>query len=43
LLGVFFGPEDGGDMFLRNGLHGVTSQKIILFRKYFISVESGNF
>jgi hypothetical protein len=33
----FFDPEDGGDMFLRNvglqlnGLHGVTSQKMILF------------
>jgi hypothetical protein len=29
LLGVFFDPEDGEDMFLRNV--GVTSQKIVLF------------
>jgi hypothetical protein len=27
----FFDPEDGGDMFLRNGLHGVISQKMVLF------------
>jgi hypothetical protein len=37
LLGLFFGPEDGGDMFPRNiwltfnGLHGVISQKFIFF------------
>jgi hypothetical protein len=32
LLGLFFDPEDGGDMFLRNvDLHGVISQKIIFF------------
>jgi hypothetical protein len=37
LLGSFFYPEDGGDVFLRNvqsifsGLHGVISQKIELF------------
>jgi hypothetical protein len=37
LLSLFFGPEDEGDMFLRNvgwlstGLHGVTSQKTELF------------
>jgi hypothetical protein len=38
LLGLFFGPEDGGDMFLRkvlwlifDGLHGVISQKPELF------------
>jgi hypothetical protein len=36
LLGLFFDPEDGGDMFLPNvgcfnGLHGVISQKIVLF------------
>jgi hypothetical protein len=35
-LGLFFHPEDGGDMFLRNvgyfnGIHGVISQKIVLF------------
>jgi hypothetical protein len=36
VLGLFFDPEDGDDMFLRNvcclfnGLHGVISQKIIL-------------
>jgi hypothetical protein len=32
LLGLFFDPENGGDMFLRNvgfnWLHGVMSQKI---------------
>jgi hypothetical protein len=33
LLGSFYGPEDGGEMFFRNagltftGLHGITSQK----------------
>jgi hypothetical protein len=38
LLGLFFDPEDGGDMFLPkrrlifNGLHGVISQKIVLFK-----------
>jgi hypothetical protein len=37
LLGLFFDPEDGGDIFLRNigltfnGLHGVISPKIELF------------
>jgi hypothetical protein len=32
LLGLFFGPEDGSDMFLRNvGLHGVISPKMVLF------------
>jgi hypothetical protein len=36
LLGLFFNPEDGGDMFLRSvgdfdGLHGVISQKIEVF------------
>jgi hypothetical protein len=37
LHGLIFDPEDGGDMFLRklrmtfNGLHGVISQKIVLF------------
>jgi hypothetical protein len=37
LFGLFFDPEDGGDMFLQklrltsNGLHGVISQKIVLF------------
>jgi hypothetical protein len=36
LLGLFFDPEDGGDMFLQNvltfnGLHGVIFQKIELF------------
>jgi hypothetical protein len=37
LLGLFFNPEDGGDMFFRNvgltfnGLHGLISQKIKLF------------
>jgi hypothetical protein len=37
LLGLFFDPEDGGEMFLRsvgrllNGLHGVISQKKALF------------
>jgi hypothetical protein len=36
LLGLFFDPEDGGDMFPKrrltfNGLHGVISQKIVLF------------
>jgi hypothetical protein len=35
-LGLIFGPEDGGHMFFPkrltfNGLHGVISQKIILF------------
>jgi hypothetical protein len=36
LLSLFFDPEDGGDMFLRNfgftfnGLQGVISQKLIL-------------
>jgi hypothetical protein len=40
LLGLFFDPEDGGDMFLRdvfftfiNRLHGVISQKIEIFVK----------
>jgi hypothetical protein len=37
LLGLFFDPEDGGYMFLRNvgcfnGLHGVISEKIVFFR-----------
>jgi hypothetical protein len=37
MLGLFFDPEDGGDMFLRNvgltfnGLHGVIYQKTVLF------------
>jgi hypothetical protein len=31
LLGLFFDFEDGGDIFLRNGLHGVISQEIELF------------
>jgi hypothetical protein len=32
LLGLFFDPEDGGDMFLRNvGLHGGISQKTVPF------------
>jgi hypothetical protein len=33
LRGLFFDPEDGGDMLLRNvyGLHGIISQKIELF------------
>jgi hypothetical protein len=37
LLALFFDPEDGGDMFPRkhwltfNGLHGVISQKTVLF------------
>jgi hypothetical protein len=37
LLGLFFDPEDGGDMFLKkrrltlNGLQGVISQKMVLF------------
>jgi hypothetical protein len=31
LLGVFFDPEDGSDVFLFNRLHGVISQKIVLF------------
>jgi hypothetical protein len=37
LLGLLFGPDDGGEMLLRNvsglfsGLHGVISQKIKLF------------
>jgi hypothetical protein len=30
LLGIF-DPEDGGDMLTFNGLHGVISQKIVLF------------
>jgi hypothetical protein len=31
-LSLFFNPEDGGDIFLRNvGLHGVISQKMVLF------------
>jgi hypothetical protein len=31
-LGLFFGPEDGGNTFLTlNGLHGVISLKIELF------------
>jgi hypothetical protein len=39
ILLVLFYHEDGGDIFLRNvglnfdGIHGVISQKIILFRK----------
>jgi hypothetical protein len=38
LLGLFFDPGDGGDMFLQkrrftfNGLHGVISPKIKLFK-----------
>jgi hypothetical protein len=36
LLGIFFDPEDGGDVppkrrLTFNGLHGVISQKIVLF------------
>jgi hypothetical protein len=37
LLGLFFDPEDGGDMFPQNvyltfnGLHGIVSQKRELF------------
>jgi hypothetical protein len=36
LFGLFFEPDDGGDMFLRkfgwlNRLHGVISQKIVFF------------
>jgi hypothetical protein len=39
LLGLFFDPEDGGDVSPKrkltfNGLHGVISQKIELFRKF---------
>jgi hypothetical protein len=36
-LGLFFDPENGGNILLRNvgllsnGLHGVVSQKIVLF------------
>jgi hypothetical protein len=34
LLDLFFGPEDGGDVFIRNvGLHGIVSYKIELFLK----------
>jgi hypothetical protein len=44
LLGLFFDPEDGGDMFLLNvcftGLHGVISQKMILFMT--IAVKPSN-
>jgi hypothetical protein len=28
---LFIDPEEGGDMFLRKGLHGATSQKTKLF------------
>jgi hypothetical protein len=28
---LFYNPEDGGDMLHLNRLHGVTSQKMILF------------
>jgi hypothetical protein len=31
LLGLFLDPEDGGNMFLFNGLHGVISHKADLF------------
>jgi hypothetical protein len=31
LSGFLFDPKVGGDMFFRNGLHGVISQKIELF------------
>jgi hypothetical protein len=31
LIGLSFEPEEGGNMFLRNGLQGVISQKIELF------------
>jgi hypothetical protein len=31
LLCLFFDPEDGGDMFLRNGLLGIIYSKIELF------------
>jgi hypothetical protein len=36
LLGLFFDPEDRGDMWLRNGLLGVISQKelFIALRKF---------
>jgi hypothetical protein len=40
MLGLFFGPEDEGDMSLRNdasdGLHGVLSQKRTLFKLNFV-------
>jgi hypothetical protein len=39
LLDLFIDPEDGGDMFNRNvglpELHGVTSQKTVLFKRRF--------
>jgi hypothetical protein len=28
LLGLFLDYDDGGDIFLRNGLHGVSSKKL---------------
>jgi hypothetical protein len=44
LLGLFFDPEDGGDMPLRNvgrlstGLQGIVSQKKELFKKQSILI-----
>jgi hypothetical protein len=49
LLDYFFDPEDGGDMFLRNvglqlnGLHGVTSQKMILFITTAVKISNPTF
>jgi hypothetical protein len=47
LLGLFFEPENGGDIPPKhrlpfNGIHGVISQKIMLFKKCFfvVSVQS---
>jgi hypothetical protein len=45
LLNYFFDPEDGGDVppkrrLKLNGLHGVISQKMILFKLRYTSINS---
>jgi hypothetical protein len=47
LLGLYFYPEDGGDMFLLNkifnGLHGVITQKIEFFITTAVRISNPTF
>jgi hypothetical protein len=40
LLGLFFDPEDGGEMLTFSGIHGIVFQKTELFMKATFSLES---